>query len=95
MSKWAPNGLILVHVKVVIFLEQVNQLDVFNYLILGMGKRAKTFIVAFFDIGGVKLAKFCLIPIWMIQLLQFIMRKLTRLIVAFLFCTNKMIVLNV
>lgn len=73
----------------------MNKLDIFNDLILCMCKRAETFIITFFNVIWIKLTKLCFISIWMIQLLKFVMRKLTILVIAFLFCTNKMIVLNI
>lgn len=73
----------------------MNQLNVFNDLILRMSKRTETFVITFFDVIWEKLTKFSFISIWMVQLLKFIMRKLAILIIAFLFGTNKMIVLNI
>lgn len=73
----------------------MNKLDVFNDFILCMCKRAETFIITFFNVIWVKLTKLCFISIWMIQLLKFVMRKLTIFIIAFLFGANKMIVLNI
>lgn len=73
----------------------MNQLDVLNDFTLRVSKRTKTFVIAFFNIVGVKLTKFCFIAVRMVQLLQLIMRRFTIFIVAFLFVTNKMIVLYV
>ena len=92
MSERTPDGFELVHVKISIFLQQMKQFNVFNDLVLGMSERAKTFVVAFVDIVGVKLTEFSLVPIGMIQLFEFVMRKFTVLIIAFLFRANKMIV---
>ena len=60
-----------------------------------MGKGAETFIVAFIDVVGVKLAEFGLVAIRVVQLFEFVMGEFTFLIIAFLFSANKMIVLNV
>ena len=60
-----------------------------------MGKGAETFIVAFIDVVGVKLAELGLVAIRVVQLFEFVMGEFTFLIIAFLFSANKMIVLNV
>ena len=73
----------------------MNELNVLNDLILSMCKRAETFIITFFNVIWIKLTEFCFVSIWMVQLLKFVMRKFTILVVAFLFGTNKMVVLNI
>lgn len=73
----------------------MNELNVLNDLILGMCKRAETFIITFFNVIWIKLTEFRFVSIWMVQLLKFVMRKFTILVIAFLFGTNKMIVLNI
>jgi len=73
----------------------MNELNVLNDLILSMCKRAETFIITFFNVIWIKLTEFCFVSIWMVQLLKFVMRKFTILVIAFLFGTNKMIVLNI
>jgi hypothetical protein len=60
-----------------------------------MAKGTETFIVAFIDVVGVKLAEFGFVAIEVVQLFEFIMGKFAVLIIAFLFSANKMIVLNV
>ena len=60
-----------------------------------MAKGAETFIVAFIDVFGVKLAEFGFVAIEVVQLFEFVMGKFAVLIIAFLFSANKMIVLNV
>lgn len=73
----------------------MDKLNIFDDLALCMCKRTKTFIITFFNIIWIKLTEFSFVTIWMIQLLKFVMGKLTNFIIAFLFGTNKMIVLNI
>jgi hypothetical protein len=95
LSERTPDGFELVHVKICIFLEQMEELDVFDDLVLRMSERTETFVVAFVDTFGVKLTEFSLVPIGMVQLFEFVMGKFAVLIIAFLFCANKMIVLDI
>lgn len=95
LSKRAPYGFILVDVEIVIFFKQMYQFDIFNDLVLGMCKRTETFVVTLVNIVGVKLTEFSFVAVGMVELFEFIVGKLTILVVAFLFCTNKMIVLDV
>ncbi len=95
LSERTPDGFELVHVKIGVFLEQMEELDVFDDLVLRMSERTETFVVAFVDTVGVKLTEFSLVPIVMVQLFEFVMGKFAVLIIAFLFCANKMIVLDI
>lgn len=95
LRKWTPNSLVLIDVKIIVFLKQMNQFDVLNDLILSMGKWAKAFVITILDIIGIKLTKFSFVTIWMIKLLKFVMRKLTVLVVAFLFLAIKVTIYDV
>ena len=72
-SKWTPNCFEFVNIKVIIkilFMKFFN----FNFLFT-MSKATKYSIVTFFNIlkhGTI----FCFISVWMIELFNFIMRKL-------------------
>ncbi len=92
LSKWAPYSFILVKIKLCGFFKQMNELNVFDYFIFSMGKWAETFVVTFFNIFGIKLAKFSFISIGMIQLFQFIVWELAEFVGAFLLVAKEMAV---
>jgi hypothetical protein len=70
----------------------VDELNVFDDFIFSMSKWAETFVVAFFDIFGIKLAEFSFISIGMVQLFEFIVWELAEFIGAFLLVAKKMAV---
>ena len=70
----------------------MDELDIFDDLIFGMSERTKNFIIAFLDVAGVKLAKFCFISVGMVQLLEFIVRELTHFIIALFLIAKKVAV---
>lgn len=95
MGERTPDGFEFIHVKVVVFLKQMQQFDVFNDFVLCVGKRAKRLVIAFVNIVRVELAEFSFVPVGMIQLLKFVVGKFTQLVGAFLPFTDEMTVSNV
>jgi hypothetical protein len=95
LSERAPNSLVLVDVKLVSFLLQMNQLDILFDLALCMGKRAKVPVLTFFDIFGVELAELGLVSVRVVELLKLVMGILAVFRIAFLFGANKMAILDV
>jgi hypothetical protein len=69
LGEGTPYSFVLVDIKLIVFLEQMDKLYVLSDLILCMSKGAEAFILAFVNIVGIKLAKFCFVSIGMIQLL--------------------------
>lgn len=95
MGKGAPYSFILVHVEIVVFLFQMNKLNILDDFVLCMGKRAEPFIITLINVVRKKLTELSFIPVWVVQLLKFVMGKLAVFVIAFFFGANKMIILNV
>ncbi len=73
----------------------MQQFNVLDYLILCMRKWAEALVIAIVNVVGVELTEFRLIPVGMVQLLQFIMWEFAVLIVAFLLGADEMVMLDV
>lgn len=85
MSEWAPYSFEFINVKIVVFLLQMNQLNVFFDFILSMGKRAKIPIFTFINVFGIVFAKFGFVSIRVVELFKFVVSGFTVFVITLFF----------
>ena len=95
MGEGTPYSFVFVEVKVVVLLKKMNQLNIFDDLVLGVCEGAETFVIALVDVVGVECAELGFVPVGVVELFELVVGKLAIFVVAFLFSANKMIVLDV
>jgi hypothetical protein len=92
LSVRTPNSFILIHIEKAIVVENVNHLNL-NFA-LRVCKRAEVSILTLINFFGIFSTKLAFISAWMIELLNFIVRKQAFFVVAFLLIAKNVAVLD-